>query len=177
MGPPPYTQLSGETKALPNMDAFLFSWICGALPWGFCTPSSPPSLPLHTHRRSISSPVQEGWKIPGAVHCVLFHWWKWHSDRMEVNAAAAAEGPAFEGIECKNNAKLKAKVRILTIDWWKEAAMFLIFQIKFTNVWMTVCGCVCRDFKNPSHTHTTAVMTIASLFLTKSSLNSTPWAL
>lgn len=35
--PPRYTQLSGETKALPNMDAFLFTWICAALPWGCWT--------------------------------------------------------------------------------------------------------------------------------------------
>lgn len=92
VGPPPYTQLSGETKALPNMDAFLFSWICGALPWGFCTPSSPPSPPLHTHRCSIFSPVQEGWKIPGAVHCVTSSMggngiqtgWKWMPSQRRV---------------------------------------------------------------------------------------------
>lgn len=72
--PPPvrYTQLSGETKALPNMDAFLFLWICAALPWGYCTPPSPPSPPpTHTYTRTLHlPPVQEGRKIPGAVHCV-----------------------------------------------------------------------------------------------------------
>lgn len=58
VGPPPYTQLSGETKALPNMDAFLFPWICAALPWGYCAPSSPPAH-THTLTASTSFPVQK----------------------------------------------------------------------------------------------------------------------
>lgn len=98
VGPPRYTQLSGETKALPNMDAFLFPWICAALPWGYYTPTptSPPSPPMHTHILTPStSPYSGGVKNTwGCSLCHLFHGWKWHSERMELNAVTA-EGIFF----------------------------------------------------------------------------------
>lgn len=90
VGPPPYTQLSGETKALPNMDAFLFPWICAALPWGYCTPDT------HTYTHALHllpglGGAKDTW---GCSLCHLFHGWKWHSERMELNAVTA-EGIFF----------------------------------------------------------------------------------
>lgn len=93
------------------------------------------SSSAHTHRRSIFSPVQEGWKIPGAVHCVTSSMggngiqtgWKWMPSQRRVVLLRVML------IERKNVATLKVKERcerrILTIDWWREGAMFLISQI------------------------------------------------
>ena len=116
-GPPPYSQLSGETKALPNMDAFLFPWICAALPWGYHPPPSPSSPPTHTHTLTPSNlppPVfRRGEKIPGAAHCVtssmggngIQRGWDWgrHSGGHILLRVML--------IECKKLAKLKGKWR------------------------------------------------------------------
>lgn len=94
----------------------------GALPWGFCTPSSPPSPPLHTHRRSFSSQFRRGEKYLGLL-CHLFHGWKWHSDRMKwMQSQQRVMLLRVMLIEHKNVTRLKGKrrseSRILAIDWW-----------------------------------------------------------
>lgn len=109
VGPPLYTQLSGETKALPNMDVFLFPWICAALPWGYCTPISPYTH-THTHPPSFSylTHIQEDWKNTwGCSLCHLFHGWKWHSGRMETEHSHSG----VMLIECKSPRTLKRKWR------------------------------------------------------------------
>lgn len=52
-GPPlVHSAVRGDKSPLPNMDAFLFPWICAALPWGYCTPIST----LHTYKDTLTAP-------------------------------------------------------------------------------------------------------------------------
>lgn len=51
--PSVHSAVRGDKSPLPNMDAFLFPWICAALPWGYCTPIHPPP-PLHTYKDTLT---------------------------------------------------------------------------------------------------------------------------
>lgn len=115
VGPPPYTQLSGETKALPNMDAFLFPWICAALPWGYCTPSSPPSLPAqtYTHTLHLLPGFQRGKKYLGLFIVSPLPWVEmpFRKDGTECSHSRGHILLRVMLIECKNVAELKGKRR------------------------------------------------------------------
>lgn len=115
--PPPvrYTQLSGETKALPNMDAFLFPWICAALPWGYCTPPSPPSPPTHTHTLapSTSPPFRRGEKYLGLFIVSPLPWVEmaFRKDGTERSHSGGHILLRVMLIECRKVAELKGKWR------------------------------------------------------------------
>lgn len=96
------------------MDAFLFPWICAALPWGYCTPSSPPSpCLLRPSTASLGQEEREREKYLGVVIVSPL-------PRVEMAFREDGSERCRSGgqipfrvvlIPCKNVAKLKGKRR------------------------------------------------------------------